>query len=219
MSTLTTPMDPHADPLRAADQVALHWLGDSGEAELYTFDGLEDQVRRAIAVFRGAGVGEGDAVLVCLPAMPEAVIATLACERLNARAVIETGAESEADTGVWAGVIPQGAMTGPGADATLRERIRAERPLVVVTADAVMVNGRLQSPKAAVDRALREPRRALGAEAPGSVGTVLVVQRNAYPVGWTPGRDRWWHQALAGSVSRRSRTPIASVTSSSSKSR
>lgn len=214
MPTLTTPMDPHvhshthshADPLRAADQVALHWLGESGEAELYTFDGLEDQIRRAARVFRTAGVGEGDAVVVFLPAMPEAVIATLACERLGARAVIET------DAG------PQSILTGPGAAAALRERIRAERPRVVVTADAVMVNGGLQSSKAAVDRALRE-RPGVPDTAVPTVGTVLVVQRNACPVGWTPGRDRWWHQALAGSVSRRSRTPMASVTSSSSKSR
>jgi len=115
-------MDPHADPLRAADQVALHWLGESGEAELYTFDGLEDQVRRAAAVFRAAGVGEGDAVLLFLPAMPEAVIATLVCERLGARALIE------AEAG------PQGTVPGFGAAAALRERIRAERPRVVVTA-------------------------------------------------------------------------------------
>lgn len=210
MPTLTTPTNPHAksyaDPLRSADQVALHWLGDSGEAELYTFDGLEDQVRRAARVFRTAGVGEGDAVLVFLPAMPEAVIATLACERLGARAVIET------ETG------PQGAVAGPGAAEVLREWIRAERPRVVVTADAVMVGGGLQSPKAAVDRALRG-RPGVADTAVPTVGTVLVVQRNSCPVGWTPGRDRWWHQALAGSVSRRSRTPMASVTSSSSKSR
>ncbi|WP_052433466.1 AMP-binding protein [Streptacidiphilus carbonis] len=209
----TTPKDPHADPLRAADQVALHWLGESGEAELYTFEGLEDQVRRAAAVFRGAGVEQGDAVLVFLPAMPEAVIATLACERLGARAVIE-------------------AETVPAWSA-LRERIRVERPRVVVTADAVAAAGGLLSPKAVLDRVLREPRRAGAATtavgAPGVagtaagatavVGTVLVVQRNGRPVGWTPGRDRWWHQALAGSVSRRSRTAIASVTSNSSKSR
>ncbi|MFC1443516.1 AMP-binding protein [Streptacidiphilus sp. N1-10] len=205
MPTLMTPMDPHADPLRAADQVALHWLGDSGEAELYTFDGLEDQVRRAAAVFRAAGVGEGDAVLVFLPAMPEAVIATLACERLRARVVIGSEAED--------GAVTQSTVAGPGATAALRELIRVERPQVVVTADAVLLNGRLQSPKAAVDRALR------GTGTDGTVGSVLVVQRNAYPVGWTPGRDRWWHQALAGSVSRRFRTPMASVTSSSSKSR
>ena len=215
MPTLKTPMDPHADPLRAAGQVALHWLGESGEAELYTFDGLEDQVRRAAAVFRAAGVGEGDAVLLFLPAMPEAVIATLVCERLGARALIE------AEAG------PQGTVPGFGAAAALRERVRAERPRVVVTADAVMVNGRLRSPKATVDRALRErPGARAGARAggadptgAGTPGTVLVVQRNAYPVGWTPGRDRWWHQALAGSVSRKSQTPVASVTSSSSKSR
>ncbi|MFC1399840.1 MULTISPECIES: AMP-binding protein [Streptacidiphilus] len=216
MPTLMTPMDPHADPLRAADQVALHWLGDSGEAELYTFDGLEDQVRRAAAVFRAAGVGEGDAVLVFLPAMPEAVIATLACERLRARVVIGSEAED--------GAVTQSTVAGPGATAALRELIRAERPQVVVTADAVLLNGRLQSPKAAVDRALRGPGRAggtgtEGTGTDGTVGSVLVVQRNAYPVGWTPGRDRWWHQALAGSVSRRFRTPMASVTSSSSKSR
>ena len=201
MPTLTTPMHSHADPLRAADQVALHWLGESGEAELYTFDGLEDQVRRAAAVFRTAGVGEGDAVLLFLPAMPEAVIATLVCERMGARALID------AEAG------PQGTVPGFGTAAALRERIRAERPRIVVTADAVMQNGRLQSPKSTVDRALREGPGA------GMPGTVLVVQRNAYPVGWTPGRDRWWHQALAGSVSRKSRTPVASVTSSSSKRR
>lgn len=211
MPTLRTPTHSHADPLRAADQVALHWLGESGEAELYTFDGLEDQVRRAAAVFRTAGVGEGDAVLLFLPAMPEAVIATLVCERLGARALIE------AEAG------PQGPVPGFGAVAALREWIRAERPKVVVTADAVMVNGRLQSPKATVDRALRERPGARSGDADstgaGMPGTVLVVQRNAYPVGWTPGRDRWWHQALAGSVSRKSRTPVASVTSNSSKSR
>jgi len=179
------------DPSRRLEQIAaLHWVGESGEAELYTLLRLREATARAAAALAAAGVRSGDPVEVFLPTLPESVVTALACERLGARAVLP-------DEGFSA--------------RSLRQRVRADGARVVVTADAAEVGGATLPLKSLVDRALRGCAR---------INAVLVVQLTARPVGWTPGRDRWWDQALAesGSEQRRSRMVLASATSSSSNS-
>ncbi|MEY9967903.1 acyl-coenzyme A synthetase/AMP-(fatty) acid ligase [Streptacidiphilus sp. MAP12-16] len=173
------------------DQVALHWVGENGEAELYTMLRLQELTGRAAQALVAAGVGEGDPVEVFLPTGPESVVVALACERLGARAVTAPEGFSE-----W----------------SLRDRVLADGARVVVTADYADVDGVPTALKSMVDRALRSCPQ---------VGTVLVVHRTARPVGWVPGRDLWWHQALATSGRHRRSvlTAAASATSSSSKRR
>lgn len=156
---------PAADPRRAA-RVALRWISEPDCTEELTHAELLDQAARAAAALTRLGVRAGDRVAVHLPLVPESVIATLACGRLDVvRASLPVGLRPH----------------------ELRDRIREVGAKVVITADAGQHGGEIQPLKRHVDRAL--------AGCP-EVRSVLVVHRLACPVSWRPGRDLWWHDEL-----------------------
>ena len=64
--------------------VALIAVADDESEQRLTWSELLEQVRRAANVLRSAGVGLGDTVGICLPNIPEAAIAMLACARIGA---------------------------------------------------------------------------------------------------------------------------------------
>ena len=101
---------------------------------------------------------------VHLPLVPESVIATLACGRLD----------------VVRGSLPVGLRPHE-----LRDRIREMDAKIVITADGEQRCGEQHPLKQLVDRALTG--------CPG-VRTTLVVHRLGRPVSWKPGRDLWWHE-------------------------
>ncbi|WP_260867273.1 AMP-binding protein [Streptomyces sp. SAJ15] len=153
---------------RQAARVALRWISDPGGAEELTHAELLDQAARAAAALERLGVRAGDRVAVHLPLVPESVIVTLACGRLDAvRSSIPVGVPAQ----------------------QLRERVRELGAAVLITADAEQRGGEVQPLKPVVDRALA------GGGCP-DVRNVLVVHRAPRPVSWTPGRDLWWHEAL-----------------------
>ncbi|WP_245689444.1 AMP-binding protein [Streptomyces chattanoogensis] len=166
----------HADDSRdiqepEASRIALTWTGEPGRMEELTHGMLLDQADRAAAALARFGVRAGDRVAVHLPLVPESVIATLACGRLDAMRV----------------TLPV-SLTVP----ELVSRTRESGARVMITADAAFWDGAIRPVKAVLDHAL-----ARGGAAGGSEDrTVLVVNRCARPVSWTPGRDRWWHEAL-----------------------
>lgn len=114
-----------------------------------------------------AGVREGDPVAVLLPMCLESVVVTLACIRLGAMRI----------------TLPVGNHLG-----FIRNRIRSSGTRVVVCADSCRQEDRVLDVKAGLDRAL------WGCP---DVHTVLVVSQLARPVPWVPGRDLWWHEAIA----------------------
>ena len=63
----------------AADRVALTGAGQS-----WTYARLLEEVAAFGGVLRHCGVAPGDRVVVALPAVPEAVVAVLACSRIGA---------------------------------------------------------------------------------------------------------------------------------------
>ncbi|MFI9049247.1 AMP-binding protein [Streptomyces sp. NPDC053427] len=166
----------HADDARddqepQASRIALTWTGEPGRMEELTHGMLLDQADRAAAALKRLGVRAGDRVAVHLPLVPESVIATLACGRLDA---IRT-------------TLPV-SLTVP----ELVARTRESDARVLITADAAFWDGAIRPVKAVLDHALARG----GAADRGEGRTVLVVNRCARPVSWTPGRDRWWHEAL-----------------------
>ncbi|MFG2224015.1 AMP-binding protein [Streptomyces sp. NPDC048644] len=164
--------EPQATHRPRTSRVALTWSGEPGRLEELTHGMLLDQAERAAVALRGLGVRAGDRVAVHLPLVPESVIVTLACGQLDAiRRTLPVS------------------LTAP----ELAERAREMDARVLVTADAAFWDGAIRPVKAVLDRALaRDAAGPRAAQCP-----VLVVNRCSRPVRWVPGRDRWWHEALA----------------------
>ncbi|HYO61361.1 MAG TPA: AMP-binding protein, partial [Actinomycetota bacterium] len=76
-------VDRHAASGRAGD-AALVWEGEDGAARTLTYADLDEAVNRAANGFAELGIGEGDAVGVYMPMVPEAVVAMYACAKLGA---------------------------------------------------------------------------------------------------------------------------------------
>ena len=154
------------------DRVALLWEGEPGDSRRVTYAELTDEVKRVANVLTGLGVEAGDRVAIYLPMIPEAIAAMLAVARLGAIHSVIFG--------------------GFSAD-SLRTRIDDAGAKVVITSDGGYRKGRVSPLKPAVDQALAD--RGNGPQA--TVEHVLVVRRTENEVGWTEGRDLWWHDAVA----------------------
>ncbi len=168
----------HADDAREvqgpeASHIALTWNGEPGRVEELTHGALLHQAERAAAALARFGVRAGDRVAVHLPLVPESVIATLACGRLDA---IRT-------------TLPV-SLTVPELAARLGESGTG----VLITADAAFWDGSVRPVKPVLDHALARSTATGAGRLPH---TVLVVNRCSRPVSWKPGRDKWWHEALA----------------------
>ena len=66
------------------DRTALVWEGDNGSTRQWTYAELAAETGRAAAVLAALGVGEGDAVGLCMPMVPETAAIFLACAQLGA---------------------------------------------------------------------------------------------------------------------------------------
>lgn len=148
------------------DQALSRWVAGAQQGEEFTHTRLLEQAEQAAAALTRLGVRSGDQVAVMLPLTPESVVVTLACGRIDAARV---------SLPLW---------DAPNA---LRRRVRESGARVVVTADSCHRADRPHALKSVLDRAL------VGCH---EVRHVLVAHRSGRPVGWIPGRDQWWHEAL-----------------------
>ena len=159
------------------ERIALLFEGEPGDRRSVTYAELQLEVSRAANALAALGVRTGDRVAIYLPLIPEAVVAMLACARIGAVHSVVFG--------------------GFSAEA-LRSRIADADAVAVITADGGFRRGSVTPLKPAVDEALRGTT---------SVRSVLVVRRTGQDVDWTPGRDTWWHEALADAAD--THTPVA----------
>jgi acetyl-CoA synthetase len=148
------------------EQVAINWEGEPGDNRQITYSQLSDHVCRAANALSELGVGTGDRVAIYMPMIPETVIAMLACARLGA---------------------PHTVVFGGFSAGALRDRILDCDARVVITADGQYRRGEASSLKPAVDDAVKECP---------DVRTVLVVRRTGQDIGWSEGRDQWWHDVV-----------------------
>lgn len=153
------------------DRVALLWEGEPGDERRITYAELTDEVKRVANVLTDLGVEQGDRVAIYMPMIPEAIAAMLAVARLGAIHSVIFG--------------------GFSAD-SLRTRIDDAGAKLVITSDGGYRKGRVSPLKPAVDQALAD--RGDGPQS--TVEHVLVVRRAENEVGWTEGRDIWWHDAV-----------------------
>ena len=156
-------VDRHLETRR--DRTAIIYEADDPEADgrRITYGQLHEDVCRFANVLKKHGVKKGDRVTIYLPMIPEAAYAMLACARLGAIHSV-----------VFAGFSPD----------SLADRILDCESDFLITADEGMRGGRPVPLKKNADKALER--------CPG-VETVLVVKRTGGDVGWTDGRDVWYH--------------------------
>jgi acetyl-CoA synthetase len=149
------------------DKVALLWEGDEpGDVRRLTYRDLHEQVCRTANALAALGVKKGERVIIYMGMVPEAAIAMLAVARLGAVHSVVFG--------------------GFSADA-LRDRVLDCGATVVITQDEGRRGGRPIPLKVTTDEALR------GLD---SVEKVLVLRHTGTKVGWTEGRDVWWHDVV-----------------------
>jgi acetyl-CoA synthetase len=148
------------------DQVAYHWEGEPGDTRDITYAQLRNMVCQAANALAELGVRAGDRVAIYLPMIPETVVAMLACARLGA---------------------PHTVVFGGFSATALSDRILDCDARVVITADGGYRRGAVSALKPVVDEALQRCP---------DVRSVLVVRRGGNDVGWTPGRDVWWHDVV-----------------------
>ncbi|HLI37247.1 MAG TPA: acetate--CoA ligase [Streptosporangiaceae bacterium] len=148
-------------------KVAFYWEGEPGDTRVVTYAELKDEVCRAANALTELGVRKGDRVAIYMPMIPETVVAMLACARLGAPHTVVFG--------------------GFSADA-LSARIIDCDAHVVITADGGYRRGSPSALKPAVDEAVQRCP---------DVRNVLVVRRTGQDIGWTEGRDVWWHDLVA----------------------
>jgi acetyl-CoA synthetase len=160
-------VDRHAEGARR-DKVALLWEGEPGEVRKLTFGELLEQVQRFANVLKSLGVQRGDRVAVYMGMCPELAIALLACARIGA---------------------VHSVVFGGFAAHAIADRVKDSDCQVVVTQDISYRRGAEVKLKQIVDEAMES--------CPG-VRSVVVFQREAkVTVSMKPGRDVWWHEAMA----------------------
>ena len=149
------------------DRVAILWEGDEpGDVRRLTYRELHAEVCRAAGALRELGVKKGERAIIYMGMVPEAAIAMLACARLGAIHSVVFG--------------------GFSAEA-LRDRIRDCGAEIVITQDEGLRGRRTIPLKAVCDQAC---------EGEHHVKHVLVYKRTGGDVGWTEGRDVWWHDIV-----------------------
>ncbi|MFN3197195.1 MAG: acetate--CoA ligase [Bradymonadia bacterium] len=150
-----------------ADKVAILWEGDEPtDVRRITYRELHAEVCKAANAMKDLGVKKGERVIIYMGMVPEAAIAMLACARIGAIHSVVFG--------------------GFSAEA-LRDRVRDCDAEMIITQDEGLRGTRKVPLKQTVDQAL---------EGEQGVRSVLVYQRTGGDVGWTEGRDVWWHEAV-----------------------
>ena len=149
------------------NKAAIIFEGEPGDVRTYTYLQLHKEVCRFANALSRLGLKQGDRAAIYMPMVPEAAIAMLACARIG---VIHT------------------VIFGGFSSEAIKDRVNDCQARVIITADGGWRRGKIVELKSNVDRAL-----------PGtpSVEHVVVLKRTGQDVAFVPGRDVWWHDAVA----------------------
>ena len=153
------------------NKAAIIFEGEPGDTRVLTYADLHREVCLFANVLKSLGVNKGDVVALYLPMVPELAIAVLACARLGA---------------------PHTVIFGGFSSESIKDRVNDCQAKVVITGDAGYRRGKILALKHTVDEGV--------ADCP-SVQKVLVCarepQKQLHPVTMKPGRDVWYHEAVA----------------------
>ncbi len=150
-------------------KIAYYWEGDDGSTRTLTYKELYQQVNRLAAAIKGMGIQKGDRAAIYMPAIPEQIVAVLACARLG---------------------VAHSVVFGGFAASALRDRIIDCQARILLTADGNYRGGKLVDLKKIADEAI--------ASTP-TIEKVIVARRlNSPDTAMTEGRDIFWDDALSG---------------------
>ncbi len=148
------------------DTVAFYWEGEPGETRTITYSDLLDEVKRFANALKGLGVGKGDPVTIYLPMIPELPVAMLACARIGAPHSV-----------VFAGFSAQSVV----------DRVEDADSKILITADGSYRKGNVVPLKQSADKAM---------DGTDKIEHCVVVKRTGEDVGFTEGRDVWYHDLI-----------------------
>ncbi|MCK0512493.1 propionate--CoA ligase [Aromatoleum buckelii] len=126
-------VDRHA-AARPDDRALVYISTETDEEKVYSFAQLQREVERMAAIYQELGVGKGDRVLIYMPMIAEAAFAMLACARIGAIHSV---------------------VFGGFAAGSLATRIDDAKPVLMVSSDAGMRNGKPVPYKHLVDEACK----------------------------------------------------------------
>ncbi len=164
----------------AAGRDAVVCEGEEGEVRTWSYAELARETARLAEGLERLGIGDGDAVALLLPMLPETVAALYAVASLGALAVpIFSGFSAPA---VTSRLVDSGAR-------------------VLITCDGFPRRGKPVPSKETADRA---------AAASPALEHVVVVRRLGNDIPWQEGRDVWYHDLVEGRPGVRRATPVPS---------
>jgi len=152
-----------------ADEEAAVWAAEDGQRRSLTWRELSLEVARLAEGLASLGLGPGDAVGIYLPMAPEAAIASHACAHL--------------------GAVQVPIFSGFAAPA-VAARLADARAKVLITADGTLRRGQPVPMKEVADEAVRD--------APTVANVVVWSRLGRDDVPMVLGRDRFWHDLVAG---------------------
>jgi acetyl-CoA synthetase len=152
------------------DKLALIWEGEPGDNRQFTYAQLHREVCQFANVLKSQGVSAGDVVSIYMPMVPELVVAMLACARIGA---------------------VHSVIFGGFSSEAIADRNNDAQAKLQITADYGWRRGQQLPLKKNVDEAL--------AKSP-TVKKCIVLRRTGGPVEMQPGRDVWWHEAMAAAA-------------------
>ena len=149
-------------------RLAIRWEAEDGQTRLVSYGELYGEVNRMANALRELGIGKGDVVGIFMPMVPEIAIGLFA--------VVKIGAI----------ILPL--FSGYGADALSTRLLDAEAK-ALLTADGFRRRGQIVPMKSIADAAIdRVP----------TIRHAVVLRQLGIETPWTPGRDHWWHEVIAG---------------------
>jgi acetyl-CoA synthetase len=158
-------LDRHVEAGRG-DRVAIHWRGEEGEEEDWTYADTLREVQKLANVLKGLGIGKGDIVGIYLPMIPEVFVAMLACTRIGA---------------------PHNVVFGGFSADSVKERMEFSEAKALITVDGARRKGKTANIKQAVDEVMG------GVD---SIENIVVVKRTGADCEMQEGRDHWYGELM-----------------------
>jgi len=152
------------------DKLAIIFEADDGKVSKVTYRELLSRTAKFANALHAQGIKKGDRVIIYMPMSIEGVVAMQACARIGAIHSVVFGGFSAK---------------------SLQERIQDAGAVAVITANEQCRGGKSIPLKPVVDESI-----ALGGC--DSIHSVIVYKRTGGSCNMVAGRDKWWHDVVAG---------------------